>query len=194
VPIRFLREPTIDDLLKRREEIGRQLADLAIEDAWDLDPSELHAVWAEKSLVDDALYERRMFGEFGQIEGKSVFLCHCSIDKGKVRMVHDDLKHLGVNCWLDENKIKVGDSIVSSISAGLSSSQTMIVFLSSKSLESMWTRKEWQSFLMRQISGSTLKSCQRYWKTAKSLRSYPTLNMQILGRAITTDSNKSTMH
>ena len=74
-----------------------------------------------------------------------------------VRMVHDDLMHLGVNCWLDENNIKVGDSIISKISDGLKSSQTMILFVSKKSVVSMWTRKEWQSFLARQLSENNLK-------------------------------------
>jgi hypothetical protein len=68
VPLRFLREPTVDDLLKRREEIWRKLSDLAIDGVWDIDPSDLHVLWAEKSLVDETLNERRMFGEFGQLK------------------------------------------------------------------------------------------------------------------------------
>jgi len=158
ISVRFLREPTIDDLLKRRDALWRILSDTAIEKRWNLfDPYDIHALWCEKSLVDDTLNDRRMFGVLGQLDGRSVFLCHSSIDKGWVRMIHDDLKHLGVNCWLDENKIKVGDSIVSKISEGLSSSQTMLLFLSKKSVASQWTKKEWQSFLARQLSGSTLK-------------------------------------
>jgi hypothetical protein len=158
VPLRFLREPTIDDLLKRREELWRQLTDIAMENNWDVDPSDLYALWAEKSLVDETIFGRRMFGELGKLDGSGeVFLCHSAIDKGKVRMVHDDLKHLGVSCWLDENKIRVGESIVSKISDGLASSQTMILFLSVNSVKSIWTRKEWQSFLARQLSGGSLR-------------------------------------
>ena len=72
-------------------------------------------------------------------------------------MVHDDLKHLGVNCWLDENKIKVGQSIVAQISSGMASSRTMIVFLTPSSVRSIWTKKEWQSFLARQLDGNDLQ-------------------------------------
>lgn len=158
VPIRFLREPTIDDLLKRREELWRVLSDLAIDKKWDiLDARDIHALWAERSLIDDTLNERRMFGVLGKLKGHSVFLCHSSADKGWVRMVHDDLMHLGVNCWLDENKIKVGESIVSKISDGLHSSKTLILFLSTNSVASLWTRKEWQSFLSRQLSEGGLR-------------------------------------
>ena len=35
VLFRFLREPTIDDLLKRREELWRILSDIAIKKRWD---------------------------------------------------------------------------------------------------------------------------------------------------------------
>lgn len=143
IPLRFLREPTIDDLMKRRDELWRLLTDIAIDNQWNVvDADDVYALWAERSLVDETLMERRMFGVFGRLDGKSVFLCHSSVDKGVVRMVHDDLMHLGVNCWLDENKIKVGDSIVSRISDGLKSSQTMILFLSRKSVRSLWARKE----------------------------------------------------
>jgi hypothetical protein len=125
---------------------------------WDVEPEEIYDLWAEKSLIDDTLVDRRMFGELGKLDGSiELFLCHCSADKGRVRMVHDDLKHRGVSCWLDENKIKVGDSIVSKISDGLHSARTMILFLSKASVRSMWTRKEWQSFLARQLSENNLK-------------------------------------
>jgi hypothetical protein len=114
VPLRYLREPTIDDLMKRREELWRVLSRFPIDKDWEIHPSDLYDLWAEKSLVDDALMDRRMFGELGNLDGThEVFLCHCSDDKGRVRMLHDDLKNRGVSCWLDENKIKVGDSIVS---------------------------------------------------------------------------------
>jgi hypothetical protein len=158
VPLRFLREPTIDDLIKRSEELWRTLIHFPMEDDWNIHSSDLYALWAEKSLIDETLFERRMFGELGKLDSSNeVFLCHCSIDKGTVRMVHDDLKHLGVSCWLDENKIKVGDSIVSKISEGLTSSQTMILFLSKHPVKSMWARKEWQSFLARQLAEDALR-------------------------------------
>jgi hypothetical protein len=159
IPRRFLREPTVDELLKRREELGRELTEYAINKEWDyVSSSEVHAIWAERMLVSETLYDRRMFGEFGKLSADSeVFLCHSSADKGHVRMVHDDLKNLGDSCWLDENKIKVGDSIVSKINEGLGSSRTMIAFLSKQAVQSMWAKKEWQSFLSGKLSGNELK-------------------------------------
>lgn len=99
-----------------------------------------------------------MFNDLGPVmTGQEVFLCHSSTDKGRVRMIHDDLAQREVKCWLDENKIKVGDSIVSKIDDGLSSSKTMIIFLSRASVKSLWTGKEWQSFLARKLSGNDLR-------------------------------------
>jgi hypothetical protein len=158
IPMRFLREPTIDELLKRREELSQYLINRAIDNEWDISPSDIHALWAEKMLVSETLFERRMFGELGKLSPENeVFLCHSSADKGHVRMVNDDLMNLGVSCWLDENKIKVGESIVAKIDEALGSSKTMIAFLSKRSVQSMWAKKEWQSFLSRQLSGGQLK-------------------------------------
>jgi TIR domain len=134
------------------------LTGYAIDNRWDISPSDVHALWAEKMLVSDTLFGRRMFGELGKLSvGNEVFLCHSSADKGRVRMVHDDLMNLGASCWLDENKIKVGESIVAKIDEALGSSKTMIAFLSKRSVQSMWAKKEWQSFLSRQLSGGQLK-------------------------------------
>jgi len=157
VPRLSLREPLIEDLLTRREAISRTLCDLAIEGNWLVEPADLHELWSEKALINDLLYERRMLGEMEQVVGdKTVFLCHSSADKGFVRMVNDDLRRLGATTWLDENNIKVGDSIVGKISDGLKESQFMAVFLSPESVKSLWMTREWQSFLSRQLTGSTI--------------------------------------
>jgi hypothetical protein len=157
IPVKHLREPLIDDLLKRNDELWHVLSKLAIDGKWPIKPAKLHELWSEKGLIHDVLYERRMLGEMDQlVDEKTLFLCHSSSDKGLVRMVNDDLRRLGANTWLDENKIKVGDSLVGKISDGLKDSQFMVVFLSPRSLKSLWTKREWQSFLSRQLSGSTI--------------------------------------
>jgi len=139
----LLRVPTIDDLITRKQQIWRQLNDFALAHTDKMDLRELHSLWSERAMIDSELYERRMFGELARIEGeKSVFLCHCSNDKGVVRMVNDDLRRPGINTWLDENIIRVGDSIVGSITDGLRTSQVMAVFLSPAAVNSIWARRE----------------------------------------------------
>ena len=153
---RLLREPTIDDLLKRREEISRVLANIAIKREWLVDPREVHMLWSERTLVTEELYERRFLGEFGRLgEAPNIFLCHSSKDKGFVRMVHDDPKRLGAASWLDENEIDVGESIVEKISEALNDTKFLVLFLSESSVKSLWTTKEWQAFLSKQLTNGT---------------------------------------
>ena len=157
VPYRFLREPTIEELLSRSEEIGRLLMKFAFDDDFDPEAEDIHDLWLEKNLILGELQERRMAGEVAQIIGeKTVFLCHSSADKGFVRMVNDDLRRLGASTWIDENNIKVGDSIVERIADGLKSSQFLAIFLSPESVKSKWALREWQSFIARQLSGDSL--------------------------------------
>jgi hypothetical protein len=157
VPRRFLRDPLINELLARREAIWRTLTDFATSKKWPVRPIDIHTLWSERALIDDVLYERRMLGEMEHLPTeKTVFLCHSSADKGIVRMVNDDLRRLGATTWLDENNIKVGDSLVGKISDGLKTSQFMAVFLSPESVKSLWTKKEWQSYLSRQLAGSSV--------------------------------------
>lgn len=157
VRVRFLRVPSIEDLLSRRDAIWREMVDIALHRQWNIDPRDIHDLWAEKDIIDDALFERRLIGEMAQIPSeKSIFLCHSSSDKGIVRMVNDDLRRMGATTWLDENNIKVGESIVGKISEGLKSSQFLLLFLSEDSIKSKWTTREWQSFLSRQLSGNNV--------------------------------------
>jgi hypothetical protein len=158
VPYRYLREPTIEELLDRNEKIGRSLMKFAIDDESDIEAEDIHDLWLEKELILGELQERRMAGEVEQIIGeKTVFLCHSSADKGFVRMVNDDLRRLGATTWLDENNIKVGESIVEKISDGLKSSQFLAIFLSPDSVKSKWALREWQSFISVR--------CARRWAT-----------------------------
>lgn len=157
IPVRFLRVPVIKELLNRREAIWRILTDEAVKGEWRLEPDEVHSLWSEKALITDLLFERRMLGEIEHFSGeKMIFLCHSSSDKGFVRMVNDDLRRLGAQTWLDENNIKVGQSIVDKISSGLKDSRYLMIFLSPKSIQSLWATREWQSFLSRQLSGNTI--------------------------------------
>lgn len=160
IPLRLLREPTVNDLVERNSAIRQLLSFAAIDrnKKEALTTRQLHSLWSERSMIVEELNERRMFGELEPLNSdQAVFLCHSSADKGLVRMVNDDLKHLGLNPWLDENVVKVGDSIVDEISKGLSASPVIVVFLSPMSVKSLWAKKEWQAALSRQLSGNQVK-------------------------------------
>lgn len=154
IPRRYLREPLVDDLLSRMTKISQKLSKVSIDGEWLVDPEDIHELWCEKYLIANVLFERRNSGKIEHQSGHmTIFLCHSSSDKGVVRQINDDLRQRGVKTWLDENNIRVGDSIVGKISDALKEAKFLAVFLSRASVQSLWTRKEWQSFLARQLSG-----------------------------------------
>lgn len=73
---------------------------------------------------------------------KRIFLCHASKDKPFVRRLAKDLEFHGLNVWLDEHQIFVGDSLSGAIETGLDKSDNVIVVLSRVSLRSAWVQKE----------------------------------------------------
>jgi hypothetical protein len=158
VQLRYLREPTIDDLLTRREAIWKTLTSIAIDSRWpEVEPEQIYYLFAERALIDSELYGRRLLGELSTVRSDAIiFLCHSSSDKGMVRMVNDDLKRLGANVWLDENQIHVGDSVVDKVSEALGTARFLVAFLSKNSVRSLWAKREWQSALARQLVENTV--------------------------------------
>jgi len=73
-----------------------------------------------------------------------IFLSHTKDDIKNVRRISDILKSHGHEPWLDEKEIILGSSVVDGINKGLEEAEIVIVFLSKKSIESTWVRKEWQ--------------------------------------------------
>lgn len=98
---------------------------------------------------------------------KSVFLSHCHNDKRIVDKVADDLRKNGVNVWVDDAEIKLGDSFLEKISEGIHSVDYVAVFLSENSVNSEWVRKELEMAMNREIKGKRVvvlpvlvESCQ----------------------------------
>src|SRR5215510_10359255 len=64
-----------------------------------------------------------------------IFLCHASEDKAQVREVYQQLKALGFAPWLDEVDILPGQDWDYEIERALETSDFVIVFLSTRSVE-----------------------------------------------------------
>lgn len=82
---------------------------------------------------------------------KIAFLSHSSIDKPFVRQLATDLKTHGIQVWLDEQNIKVGDSIPERISQGLAESDYFLFVSSKDSVQSEWVKKELSSALVTEV-------------------------------------------
>jgi hypothetical protein len=82
---------------------------------------------------------------------KHLFLAHSSDDKGLVRRLATDISLRGVPVWFDEWEIKVGDSLIDRISAGILEAGWLGVVLSTASVQSAWVRRELNAGLMREL-------------------------------------------
>jgi hypothetical protein len=85
------------------------------------------------------------------IVGKpKVFLSHTSADKQVARRLSLELAKAGVDVWLDEWAIKVGESISRKIDDALQECRYLILLLSPNAVSSNWVEKEWRAAFWRE--------------------------------------------
>ncbi|MBL7823678.1 MAG: toll/interleukin-1 receptor domain-containing protein [Saprospiraceae bacterium] len=80
-----------------------------------------------------------------------IFLSYSSKDKDSVRKFVKDLESNDFEVWFDEDKIGIGDEIITKIQEGLQETNYLIIWLTKYSVESGWVRREWQSKLNEEI-------------------------------------------
>lgn len=80
-----------------------------------------------------------------------VFLSYSHRDKVVVRQFAEELRNRGVDVWMDETAIKVGDSLTNSISTALNEADFLVYFMSKASVESAWARMELNAILARRL-------------------------------------------
>ena len=110
-----------------------------------LDP----AVMAE-DLVEEAVFTKQARH---QSEDKKVvaFVSHSTKDKPFIRQLSADLVGAGIDVWLDEHRILVGDSITEKIGQGLAQSDYFVIALSEASVKSEWVKKELSRALISEV-------------------------------------------
>ena len=81
-----------------------------------------------------------------------IFISYSHKDFSVAYDLNRDLRACGIDVWLDEHEIKVGDSIPFRISQGLKDSQYVVFLMSSNSVHSPWVGREWLSAIMRDIA------------------------------------------
>jgi hypothetical protein len=87
----------------------------------------------------------------------SVFLSHNHNDKAFVRRLAKDLDAHGVKVWLDEAEMKVGDSLITKIRAGIDEVDFFAVILSPNSVAAPWVANELDVAMNFQIGGKAIK-------------------------------------
>lgn len=77
-----------------------------------------------------------------------VFISHASVDKPTVRRIAEGLTAAGLDVWLDEARIRVGDSIPQSVADALESSDLLAFCFSEGAKKSAWASRELNAFFM----------------------------------------------
>ena len=86
-----------------------------------------------------------------RVKQPTIFLAHSSQDKFFVRRLAEELRKNGVNIWIDEAEIKVGDSLTEKIGKAIKETDYFGVVLSHNSINSEWVQKELQIANQKEI-------------------------------------------
>lgn len=81
----------------------------------------------------------------------SVFLSHATKDKPFVRDLAQKLEQSGVNIWLDERELDIGDSLTQKIALAIDKMDYFAIVLSNNSVNSVWVQKELQDALSKEL-------------------------------------------
>jgi hypothetical protein len=126
-------------------------------------PSDLNSLleWAQSlgalqpSLIAedlvDAAEDRKELRRIEDIDRRIAFLSHSSLDKPFIRQLAADLTANGIDVWLDEQRIRVGDSIPERIAQGLAGSDFFLIGVSEHSARSAWVQKELNNALVNEV-------------------------------------------
>jgi hypothetical protein len=77
-----------------------------------------------------------------------VFLSHASADLGLARALHDELEVLGVEVWMDDFSIKLGQNIIRAIDSGIASARVGVVLVTRSVIAGRyWVEKEFSALL-----------------------------------------------
>jgi len=85
-----------------------------------------------------------------------VFICHSHEDKSFARKLAIALAGAGFKVWIDEAEIRVGESLIGKIEAGIMEATHLVAIISSASLASRWCQEELRMALTRQIGGKNI--------------------------------------
>lgn len=88
---------------------------------------------------------------------KSAFISHSWHDKRLARLIADALQRVGGRVWLDDAEIKLGDSLVEKIRAGIDSVDYVVALISKSSVASEWVSKELDIAMNQEIEGRRVK-------------------------------------
>jgi hypothetical protein len=103
-----------------------------------------------ETLVDTAV-EAKIERHATPSNARVAFISHSSKDNPFVRQLAADLVASGIQVWIDEQRIRVGDSIPERVAQGVAESDFFLVIISAASVDSAWVQKELNQALVHEI-------------------------------------------
>jgi hypothetical protein len=150
-------------LWRRRQELGDVLfvsTDAVVQGRRKTVPyKRLYVLMLELSLVESLLSDRMITARAneGDAGGRRVFISYASKDRQLATWLAVDLAKEGHAPWLDEWRIKVGESIPVKISRGLDECEYVLVLLSPASVNSGWVEREWSTKYWSEAEDGTVR-------------------------------------
>lgn len=86
-----------------------------------------------------------------------IFLSHSHFDKHFVRRLSGDLQNRGVQVWVDEAEMQVGDSLIEKTRSGIDTMDYLGAVISRHSVRSEWVRREIDVAMNQEIEGRRIK-------------------------------------
>jgi hypothetical protein len=103
-----------------------------------------------ETLIDTAV-EAKSERHTKTASARVAFISHSFKDKPFARQLAADLVAAGVQVWIDEQRIRVGDSIPERVAQGVAESDFYLVVISAASINSPWVQKELNQALVNEI-------------------------------------------
>jgi hypothetical protein len=91
------------------------------------------------------------------IEMGSVFISHSWSDKPLARRLVETIRKFAIPVWLDGAEIKLGDSLIEKIRAGIDSVDYVLALLSKQAVASEWVKRELDIAMNQEIEGKRVK-------------------------------------
>lgn len=154
IPFKHLAPVTTDDLMRRHEELFHLIGMPHTREPYGrLGDAEEHIEHlTEYALVQSELMERLFTARLTEGAGKRVFISHSSKDKQFATWLSVDLGNHGHDPWLDEWKIRAGESIPTKIGESIERCDFVVVVLSENAVASHWVEREWQAKYWDEVS------------------------------------------
>src|SRR5689334_3358703 len=79
-----------------------------------------------------------------------IFLSHSSKDKALALQLATDLNFCGIDVWLDEWEIRLGESLSEALGKAMEEARFVGIVISENYNKSVWTKREYQNALARE--------------------------------------------